>query len=455
LENPTEGQFWWNSTEKRLYFYDGTGWFPLATMNDVGGNHGVIQHGQQIPRPVSPITGDPFEYSECSWTVSPYHMPFEVDYYHCYTDSDANVYSQYRILSSPDLGIDTYTVQYSTYIGSDGGDGPVAFEDAFPVDALLVSFFDTGNDVFGRVVSTAISGEEGSYVYSLTFSLYGDFIGSDGYQLITDYLVGGSIISFGVPLSGTLENYLGDPSTVFNGFANYCIIGIRDNINLGTPLATAPVFPTPTPTPTTSVTLPTPTPTPSATVGSSPTPTPTPTPTITVTPTVTPTPTPTVTPSVSVGAGGITGHLFTTDGANVRVYQIAEPSASLIHTWSYASANPSGTDTICLAVNAIDSYVFTFHNGRIRAHDWNGSVITQLSSIAVREVGKSNDTITAVSSNFPLNSGNATIYSYDYGTYILLVVHYPGSWLGPNHDPENGIYDERVFSIQTYSFIKA
>jgi len=173
LENPIEGQTWYNSTKERHYVYDGAMWVPLGTNDDVGGNRGVILSGMALPKPVSPVTGYEFDYPECSWNVSPFYIPGEVDFLECFTDSNAVVNMRYRLTSG---------------------------------------------------------------------------------------------------------------ATIYDGYANYQIIGIRDNNNQGdvTPiLPSGTQLPTPTVTPTPSIT---------GTIPATPTMTPTITPTPNVTPTVTPTP---------------------------------------------------------------------------------------------------------------------------------------------------------------------
>lgn len=175
LQNPTEGQLWYNTTKKRLYILNKFDiWLPIGNNDDVGGSSGTIAHGATIPLPVSAITGSSFSYAECSWNVSPWYFPGQIDYMECFTDSNGVVSAQYKL-----HGSDTLTP----------------------------------------------------------------------------------------------------------GFANYQIIGIRNNINHGfnTPIGpsgTLPATPTSTPTPTPSRTATTPTPTPTVT------------PTISITPTQTPTPTP-------------------------------------------------------------------------------------------------------------------------------------------------------------------
>lgn len=97
LEQPTEGQVWYNSTQLRIYVYDGSGWIATSLLSDIAGNSGIIAHGEYMPKPVSTITGYEFSYDECSWVVSPFNFPDEVDYMTCYTDSTGLVNSQYRL----------------------------------------------------------------------------------------------------------------------------------------------------------------------------------------------------------------------------------------------------------------------------------------------------------------------------------------------------------------------
>lgn len=96
LENPTEGQVWYNSTAELPYVYDGTNWLPMAGRDDVAGNYGVISDGEQIPLPVS-STGYVFSYDECSWIVSPFHYPSNIDFMECFTDDSGNVTMKYRV----------------------------------------------------------------------------------------------------------------------------------------------------------------------------------------------------------------------------------------------------------------------------------------------------------------------------------------------------------------------
>lgn len=95
LQNPVEGQMWYNSSNKHLYFWDDTKWVPIYLENDKAANWGQISHGQAIPRPVS-RDGHQFTYQECIWIVSPAYVPGKVDTLICATDDSANVTMQYR-----------------------------------------------------------------------------------------------------------------------------------------------------------------------------------------------------------------------------------------------------------------------------------------------------------------------------------------------------------------------
>lgn len=174
LSTPIEGQMWYNSTQESLFVWNGTTWIALGMVGDIAANWGVIAHGSQLPRPVNQH-GYVFDYSECSWIVSPFVFDTTFTYMQCITDEFANV---------------------TMFYNPEGG-GPTV-----------------------------------------------------------------------------------------NGCANYLIVGIKDNHNLGTQLPIPSATPAPSPTPTL---------TPTRTV----TPIVSPTPSITPTPGVSPTPTPSITPSTT------------------------------------------------------------------------------------------------------------------------------------------------------------
>lgn len=96
LHNPVEGQFWYNSTRKVIYFFDSTKWVPLDNRGSYAANWGVISHGQSLPKPVNVFTGYTFDYDECIWTVSPTVFPGSIDGFNCSTNNEALVTTQLR-----------------------------------------------------------------------------------------------------------------------------------------------------------------------------------------------------------------------------------------------------------------------------------------------------------------------------------------------------------------------
>jgi hypothetical protein len=109
LERPVLGQIWYNSTQNRPFVCTQNTpsivWKAIGTLDDVAGNFGRIFHGEQIPRPVSLTTGYVFEYSECSWVVSPCIVSAgaEIDFIDCRTDANGVVTMQYSIDGSASL----------------------------------------------------------------------------------------------------------------------------------------------------------------------------------------------------------------------------------------------------------------------------------------------------------------------------------------------------------------
>lgn len=106
LQNPVDGQKWYNSTRKRLYLFSNDEWHPQGRDGDVAGNSGIAAHGTYIPRPVG-IDGYVFPYTECSMVVSPHsyrtvggsdYFPdnTEVDYMRCYVNTDGLIVMQFR-----------------------------------------------------------------------------------------------------------------------------------------------------------------------------------------------------------------------------------------------------------------------------------------------------------------------------------------------------------------------
>ncbi len=113
LSKPTVGQIWYNKTKGSPAVWNGISWIGFEQNDTVSGNSGVVLHGQQLPRPVS-VDGYTYDYSECSWVVSPFGFsePERIIFLSCYTDSQARVSMQYRRAGNPTLlnGYATYQI---------------------------------------------------------------------------------------------------------------------------------------------------------------------------------------------------------------------------------------------------------------------------------------------------------------------------------------------------------
>lgn len=94
LSNPTEGQFWYNTSNKHMYAWNGFEWIPIMNRDDYAANWGQVSNGQRIPRPIS-ADGYIFEYDECIWSTSPAVLG-KFDNFICYADGQGVVTAQYR-----------------------------------------------------------------------------------------------------------------------------------------------------------------------------------------------------------------------------------------------------------------------------------------------------------------------------------------------------------------------
>lgn len=97
LHKPTTGQLWYNSTRVSVYYWTGVKWLNLPLREYYAANWGSVMHGQQLPKPVSPITGHIFDYSDCIWSVAPAAFTGKVGFMNCATDATANVTMEYRL----------------------------------------------------------------------------------------------------------------------------------------------------------------------------------------------------------------------------------------------------------------------------------------------------------------------------------------------------------------------
>lgn len=139
LQNPTDGQFWYNTTDGLMYHWAGTAWTPIASREGYAANWGQVVNGQQLPKPVSPITGRIFNYNECIWTVSPAIVLGKVAYLNCNTDDNATVNMRYRYSGSSEFF--NGTVNYLIIgLGDNATSGPYP---AFPSPSVTPSVTPT------------------------------------------------------------------------------------------------------------------------------------------------------------------------------------------------------------------------------------------------------------------------------------------------------------------------
>lgn len=112
LSNPTEGQIWYNSTNQTIYFWNSSEWVISELREANAANWGQIAHGEQLPKPVSPITGYTFQYNECIWSVAPANFVGKIGYVACATDANATVTMQYRLAGTDTIinGIANYLI---------------------------------------------------------------------------------------------------------------------------------------------------------------------------------------------------------------------------------------------------------------------------------------------------------------------------------------------------------
>ncbi|QDJ96411.1 hypothetical protein Xoosp13_225 [Xanthomonas phage Xoo-sp13] len=116
LNNPTIGQFWYNSSRELMYYYDGTRWNPIPNRGAYAANWGQVMNGQQLPKPVN-FQGRVFDYNECIWSVSPAAINGTIDLMNCNTNASSQVTMHYRYANTEMIvpGIANYLI-----IGIDG-----------------------------------------------------------------------------------------------------------------------------------------------------------------------------------------------------------------------------------------------------------------------------------------------------------------------------------------------
>lgn len=117
LNNPTEGQFWFDTTNQKLHVWgwDDTVsdyiWKEIPSSADLGANWGTIGDGEYMPLPVSQ-TGYVFAYEECIWAVAPATSDTQSTAMNCLTTPDGKVTMQYNVdgATFPRPGIANYLI---------------------------------------------------------------------------------------------------------------------------------------------------------------------------------------------------------------------------------------------------------------------------------------------------------------------------------------------------------
>lgn len=113
LLRPVRGQFWFDSTQKTLKYYNNSKWNSLKDRNKLIGISGTVSDGEQIPLPDG-IT----EYDRCAMTVSPYFYQNSQDMisHLIHVDSSGLVTAKYR----NSVGVVSGTANYMLlYLGAD------------------------------------------------------------------------------------------------------------------------------------------------------------------------------------------------------------------------------------------------------------------------------------------------------------------------------------------------
>jgi hypothetical protein len=110
LSNPTEGQNWYNSSNKYMYVWKGNEWVPLLNRGAYAANYGQLSHGDSLPKPVGE-DGYVFEYDECIWSTSPAVLG-NFSAFICNADQTGVVTAQYRPVGSNSFvnGIANYII---------------------------------------------------------------------------------------------------------------------------------------------------------------------------------------------------------------------------------------------------------------------------------------------------------------------------------------------------------
>jgi hypothetical protein len=284
LKNPTQGQLWYNKSNKTFYSWNSFSktWEPLSMKNNVTVNAGVILDGYAIPLPVHPITGYQYQLSECIWAVAPRALYGPFNYVVCTTDNNAVVTCKFVMTGSNNINI---TLCNYIIIGISGNvnNGSVGCTYG-PVPSVTPTITPTVTpSITPTITSTVTPSVTPTIIPSVTIS---------------------NTPSSSVSVTPTVTpSVTTTPSTTNTPYPTLSIGAspYPTETPSGTPAETPAETPSPTATPeATPSATPEPSVTPSPTATPEATPSATPEPSVTPSPTTTPEPTPTVTPTSSM-----------------------------------------------------------------------------------------------------------------------------------------------------------
>ena len=94
LNNPVNGQLWFNITTKCVHVWNGTSWQPINTYSGVSGNSGFIYDGEYLPIPLD-VNGAQHFIDECAINVSPIFMDEQIESFICEVNSQGLVTCKY------------------------------------------------------------------------------------------------------------------------------------------------------------------------------------------------------------------------------------------------------------------------------------------------------------------------------------------------------------------------
>lgn len=110
LNNPVNGQLWFNSTTKCVHVWNGSAWQSINTYSGVSGNSGFIYDGEYLPIPLD-INGVQHYIDECAINVSPIFMDEQIESFICEVNSQGLVTCRYTpVGGSEKSGMASYII---------------------------------------------------------------------------------------------------------------------------------------------------------------------------------------------------------------------------------------------------------------------------------------------------------------------------------------------------------